>query len=154
MKLSVNEKSLSLKFEAIMDKAEDAAFDKVVAIASDAVALSPVDTGAFVESWSIVPKGSSGGRSRSANTRARRAVSGKLSAGQKQAIRTTQVGVLTSDAHKHLDAIIKGSGAVIRNRAPHQPYVKPTTEGQGPGSGRGDANSGKRLLAAVRDKHI
>lgn len=154
MKLKVNSQSLSAKLELINKKAEEKALGKITKVGSDAVMLSPVDTGAFVESWSILPKGSGGGRSKSANTKARKAVSGKLSAGQRQAIRSAQVGVLAKDVSTHREAILRGSGAVIRNRAPHQPYVKPTTEGEGPGSGRGDANAGKRLLATVRDKNM
>lgn len=153
MKLTVNSRSISAKLEALKEKAADAAGQKVLEIAQDAVQLSPVDTGAFVESWSIVPKGSGGGRMKSARTAARRAVSGKLSAGQKQAIREKHKNVLVSDLNTHKETILSSGGAVIRNRAPHQPFVKPRTEGEGPGSGRGDAQAGKRLLATVVDRH-
>jgi hypothetical protein len=154
MKLKVNSQSISAKFKAIEERAEEVALDKIQKIGVDAVNLSPVDTGAFVESWTILPKGSGGGRSRSANTKARKAMSGKLSAGHKEAIRAKSRATLAEDVQSSREAILSGGGAVVRNRAPHQPYVKPTTEGEGPGSGRGDVNSGKRLLATVKDRNM
>mgnify|MGYP003633676232 FL=1 len=53
------------KFDMLEKKAEDAIKDKVSEIVSDAVDLSPVDTGAFVESWQINPSGQRSSRARS-----------------------------------------------------------------------------------------
>jgi hypothetical protein len=124
MKVKVNSQSLSLKLDKLKEKANRKALDKVRRIGQDVVQVSPVDTGAFVESWSILPKGSGGGRSKSSKTPARRAVSGKLSEGQKQQLREKSKVALESDLAKFGEQILNLGGAVIRNRAPHQPYVE------------------------------
>ena len=122
--LKANEKSISVKLQALSDAAKEAALGMVLDVAEDAAQASPVDTGAFVESWSLLPKGSGGGRSKSSKTPQRRAVSGKLSAGQKQALREKSKRQLRQDLASKKEAIVSVGGAVIRNRAPHQPYVE------------------------------
>lgn len=124
IKLRANTQSISAKIEDMRAKAQAAALNKILSVAQDAAQVSPVDTGAFVESWSVLPKGSGAGRSKSSKTPERRAVSGKLTASQKQAIRDTHKGVLADDLKKHRLTILKSGGAIIRNRAPHQPYVE------------------------------
>lgn len=128
IKLQANQKSISAKLQALSEAAHEAALGKVLEVGEDAVQASPVDTGAFVESWSIVPKGSGAGRSRSSKTPARRAVSGKLSSSQKQALREKAKGQLAEDLQKYKSQILSKEGAVVRNRAPHGDYMKPHPE--------------------------
>lgn len=125
IKLKANTKSISAKLQALREGAEEAALGKVLNAAQDAVQASPVDTGAFVESWSIVPKGSGAGRSKSSKTPARRAVSGKLSASQKQAIREKHKNAIAGDLSKFREQILNLKGATITNRAPHGKHMQP-----------------------------
>ena len=141
--IKVNTNSLSVKLKEAREEAEAAMLDKVRQVGTDAVQASPVDTGAFVESWSILPKGHGGGRSKSSKTPARRAVSGKLSAGQKQAIKQKHITqALLQDINTHGETIIARGGAVVRNRAPHGQVMKP----------RNGMTLGK-ILAIVKDKN-
>ena len=52
-------KSFFKKIESINEKVEVEIKKKASEIVSDAVDYSPVDTGAFVESWQINPRGES-----------------------------------------------------------------------------------------------
>lgn len=135
MKVKVNSRSLSLKLEEAERAAKEAAKAKVMKVASDAVRASPVDTGAFVESWSIVPKGSGGGRSKSSKGKPRKQ---NRSAIQEQHIAQE----LPKDLAAHGETIISSGGAVVRNRAPHGPHMQPR-----------DRMTLGNILATVKDKN-
>lgn len=120
MKIIVNTNSVSAKLEAAEKALGEAMLGKVTAAARTAVQASPVDTGAFVESWSVVPSGSGGGRSRSSKAPGRYS----LPESAKQAVKDEQKQVVASDVRKHSKVILEKGIAVIRNRAPHQPYIK------------------------------
>lgn len=125
MRAILNEKSISLKFEKMLEKAESKAMEMVLSVGATAVNLSPIDTAAFVESWSIVPKGSGAGRRKSSKTPERLAVSGKISEGEKMAIKQRHIETaLKSDMDKYKEQLVSSGGAVIRNRAPHADPVE------------------------------
>jgi len=139
MKIKVNSQSLSVKLEAMERAAKEAAKAKVLKVASDAVQASPVDTGAFVESWSIVPKGSGGGRSKSSKA------PGRTGGQNKQAVKSNHIAKeLTKDLTTHGESIITSGGAVVRNRAPHGPHMVPR---------RGNGMALGKILATVKDKN-
>ena len=112
-----------------LDGAIDAAAEKKVrgvaeAIVDYAVSISPVDTGAYVESFSVVPRGAGGGRMRSSNGRAK--------APNPIAVQEQEAARLKSDLD-NID-IVESGGFVLRNRAPHANRVEtgedwPITEG-------------------------
>lgn len=135
MKLKVNTASLSAKIEALESSMEEKVLRKILKVGEDAVWASPVDTGAFVGSWSILPKGSGGGRSKSSKGKPRKQ---NRSVIQKQHISTE----LPKDITRHGKAILAKGGAVVRNRAPHAQAMKPRA---GPNLGQ--------ILATVKDKN-
>jgi len=100
------------------DLLKAAAEDKVrvvaEAIVDYAVSISPVDTGAYVESFSVVPRGAGGGRMRSSNGRAK--------APNPIAVQEQEAARLKSDLD-NID-IIESGGFVLRNRAPHANRVE------------------------------
>lgn len=92
--------------ELVGDKVED----KITSLGLYAVEISPVDTGAFVESWSLRPVGSGGGRSMQSTGKPRKDnASAKADARQ---------NILT-DAASYKKQIVKQGGAVLANRSPH-----------------------------------
>ena len=92
--------------ELVGDKVED----KITSLGLYAVEISPVDTGAFVESWSLRPVGSGGGRSRQSTGKPRKDnASAKADARQ---------NILT-DAASYKKQIVEQGGAVLANRSPH-----------------------------------
>ena len=104
-------KSFFKKIEAINDKVEVEIKKKASEIVSDAVDYSPVDTGAFVESWQINPRGERSRRSRSSAGRP------KLPEGSKQGKRESEKSRLMSRvASFDFEQL---SGFTITNGAPH-----------------------------------
>jgi len=99
------------KLDLLKEKAEQAVKDKASDIVSDAVDLSPVDTGAFVESWQINPRGEQTARSRSSAGRP------KLPEGTKQTKREEEKSRLLSRVESF--DIEQLSGFTVTNRAPH-----------------------------------
>lgn len=99
------------KIDSLSDKIEVQVKAKASAIVSQAVDLSPVDTGAFVESWMINPRGDRTRRARSPSGRP------SLIGGEKQAKRETEKARLLSRVasfdFKDLD------GFTVTNTAPH-----------------------------------
>ena len=96
----------------IGDKVED----KLVNVASYGIQISPVDTGAYVESMSIRPRGSSSGRMRKSDIREK--------APDKQAKKDEAKALIKSDAAQYKQQIIDAGGAVIINRSPHAKDVE------------------------------
>lgn len=126
-KVTLNQKTLDKKFakadELIGDKIEE----KITSLGTYAVQISPVYSGAFVESWSVRPLGSGGGRSR--QSRPERAPDA-------QAKKEEAKAMIRSDVAQYRGQIVEQGGAVLTNRAPHARAV--------------DAKHG--TLATVRDK--
>ena len=104
-------RSFFKKIELLEDKVEEAAKGKAKEIVDTAVDLSPVDTGAFVESWQINPRGDRTRRSRSPAGRP------KLPDGAKQAKRDEEKVRLNN----RVDSFdFEGlDGFTITNTAPH-----------------------------------
>ena len=104
-------KSFFKKIELLGQKVERVVKDKASEIIDDAVDLSPVDTGAFVESWQINPRGQTSSRARSSAGRP------KLSEGSKQAKREEEKARLEARvASFDMDEL---TGFTLTNRAPH-----------------------------------
>ena len=126
------------KFDMLEKKAEDAIKDKVSEIVSDAVDLSPVDTGAFVESWQINPRGQTSSRARSSAGRTR------LPEGAKQSKREQEKARLEGRfASFEIEDL---SGLTLTNRAPH---IKHMNENDRLRTGL----SPSELQAVLRDRH-
>ena len=102
------------KLELVGDELVELVEDELVGLASTAVDLSPVDTGAYVTSFSFVRKGSGGGRSRTSNN--------KPTGQSISAMRDQGFSQLMSDI-KTLD-IKSTDGAVLKNRSPHSNDVE------------------------------
>lgn len=114
MKVRVNEKSISAKLEKVKELADEKAKDKLTDIASYIVAISPVDTGAYMLSHSVVPSGFGGGRLRTSRNKPRHQDYGSVAA--------EAMAQLRSDIEA-LD-LENTSGALFRNRAVHAPTVE------------------------------
>lgn len=93
--------------EIVGDKVEE----KIVSIAQYGIQISPVDTGTWVESFSIRPQGSGGGR--------RRTRDGKLSLpmGAKQSAKEEAKLGVQADAARFKDQIVESGGAIIVNKS-------------------------------------
>jgi len=99
------------KLSKIDELVGDAVEEKIVSLAQYGIQISPVDTGTWVESFSIRPRGSGGGRRRQRDGRL------SLPPGAKQSAKEdAKVGV-RADMATYKDAIIEGNGAVIVNRS-------------------------------------
>ena len=85
-------------------------------LVSYAVAISPVDTGAYVESFSVVPRGGGGGRSRSSENRP------SLGLGQKDSVKQDEISRLRAEV-RAIDPF-EETGFTFRNRAPHNKIVE------------------------------
>ena len=114
MKVRVNEKSLSAKIKGLETQAEDQIKSKLVDIAEDLAIRSPVDTGAYAESFSVVPSSSGGGRSRSSSGRPRRQDS--------VTYQTIALSNMTSDIERL--QLLENRSVSFRNRAPHAGAVE------------------------------
>ena len=114
----VTQVTISPRFQQKMEKLEELYGDKIeeklVNLGRYAVEISPVDTGAFVESWSLRPIGSGGGRSRTSNNKPPKdPVAAKEDARR----------LIEGDAVTYREQIIDRGGAVLTNRAPHAKEV-------------------------------
>ena len=65
-------KTLQQKIDKANGNIEEAIKDQLEHIANYAVAISPVDTGAYVESFSMLPAGQGGGRMKSRSARVKK----------------------------------------------------------------------------------
>lgn len=122
MKVKVNtkgKKSISASLLSQVEEAKEQGLQrKLTDISEDAVAFSPVDTGAYVTSFSIVPAGSGAGRMRTSKNKPKRSEADAKAEAKSQ---------LQSDIAR-LD-LKEGTRFVLRNRAPHARSV----EDGGPG---------------------
>ena len=97
--------------DRIDEKVEQALKEKASEIVSDAVDLSPVDTGAFVESWQINPRGDRTRRSRSPSGRPSLSEAGKQSKREEE--RSRLMSRVESFDYEKL------TGFTVTNTAPH-----------------------------------
>jgi len=108
----VTQVTISPSFQAKMSRLDelvgDKIEDKLTSLGLYAVEISPVDTGAFVESWSLRPIGSSSGR--------RRQREGKQSKDTAEAKSDARQNIL-SDAATYKKQIVEKGGAVLINRS-------------------------------------
>jgi hypothetical protein len=113
IKVNINKSSVSAKLQKAKDLAEERAKDKLEDMAEYLVAISPVSSGAYVLSHSILPSGNTGGRLRQSNSD----VLANVSTTKNQAL-----AQLKSDIEGlSLDDI---SGVIFRNRAAHATDVE------------------------------
>lgn len=112
--------TINSSFYKKMDEMENLLKEKVwlkgEQIVSYAAAISPVRTGAYVESFSVVPRGAGGGRSRSSENRP------DLPAGAKDAKKQEQASRLRAEV-RAIDPL-ESEGFTLRNRAPHSTEVE------------------------------
>jgi hypothetical protein len=71
METRVNKSSISAKFKKAEEKIEGEFKKRLYPIVDYLVSRTPVDTGAYAESWSVVPASTGGGRSKSSKGRPR-----------------------------------------------------------------------------------
>jgi len=104
------------KMDEIQNRAKEGIWLKGEEIVSYAAAISPIQTGAYVESFSVVPRNSGGGRSRSSDNRP------VLPAGAKDAKKQDEAARLRAEV-RAVDPLEEG-GFTLRNRAPHNTVVE------------------------------
>ena len=131
-------RSFFKKMDLLKERTEQAVKVKASEIVSDAVDLSPVHTGAFVESWQINPRGE---RTRRARTSAGRP---KLPEGAKQAKRESEKARLLSRvASFDFEQL---SGFTVTNTAPHNEFIEVNPKLR-------TGFSPSEIQAYLRDKH-
>lgn len=106
--------SLRKKFAALEQRAEDAVRDKLVDIAQTAVSASPVDTGAYVTSFSYTV---GAGRPRGKSSR------NKPTNQNAEAMRKEGLGNLVLDINK-VPNLLNTTAITLRNGSPHAPAVE------------------------------
>jgi hypothetical protein len=104
-------RSFFKKMDLLKERTEQAVKVKASEIVSDAVDLSPVDTGAFVESWQINPRGDRTRRSRSPAGRPRLSEAGRQAKREEE--RARLMARVASFDFEQL------SGFTVTNTAPH-----------------------------------
>ena len=111
--ITINQ-SFYRKMDQLENQVREKVWSKGEEIVSYAAAISPVQTGAFVESFSVVPRGSGGGRSRTSNNKP--ILADKAGKKQEEAAR------LRAEV-RAVDPLEEG-GFTLRNRAPHANAVE------------------------------
>lgn len=111
-------KSFFDKLDKISDIVGDSLEEHLLSIGSYAVQVSPVDTGAYVESMSFRPIGSGGGRMRSSDNKP------PVPSGSKQDVKNGAKAELKSDLKAYKRDILAKGGAVLKNRSPHSNDVE------------------------------
>ena len=109
-------KSLFKQVDLMGQKLESAVMEKASDIVTDAVGLSPVHTGAFVESWQINPRGERSRRARSSAGRT------PLPEGAKEAKRETEKSRLLSRVASFDFSTL--DGFTVTNTAPHNKFIE------------------------------
>ena len=107
-------KSFDDKFLLLGQTAEELVKDRLFSIADTAISLSPVDTGAYVESFSMLPVNKGGGRSKRSEVRTPSVHKGTASRQQFTEIARDN---LYGDIEKY--AIAEDEKVVLRNLSPH-----------------------------------
>ena len=112
-KFRVNEKSVSAKIENSEEFLELKAKALLEDLAKDLVTRTPVVTGAYAESFSVLPSSSGGGRRKSSKGRPK---------GQDKG---TYRGIAEANMHSDIDKInlVDNQSLSFRNRAPHASEV-------------------------------
>ena len=131
-------KSLFKQVDLLGQKLESAVMEKASDIVTDAVDLSPVHTGAFVESWQINPRGERSRRARSSAGRT------PLPEGAKEAKRETEKSRLLSRVASFDFSTL--DGFTLTNTAPHNEFIE-----ENPRLRTGLKPS--EIQAYLRDKH-
>jgi hypothetical protein len=131
-------KSFFKKLDMLEQKVEQRIKDKASEIVTDAVDVSPVHTGAFVESWQINPRGERSRRARSSAGR------NPLPEGAKEAKRETEKGRLLSRVASFDFSTL--DGFTLTNTAPHNEFIE-----ENPRLRTGLKPS--RIQAYLRDRH-
>ena len=110
----VNMKSVSAKIENLKDRVESEVKDDLKKIATDLTTRTPVDTGAFAESFSVVPASSGAGRRKSSKGRPRNQDVG------------TYRGIAQANMNSDIDGLqlFENKSVSFRNRAPHAGKVE------------------------------
>jgi hypothetical protein len=106
--------SLRKKFDALEQRAEDAVRDKLIDIAQTAVSASPVDTGAYVTSFSYTV---GAGRPRGKSS------TNKPTGQNPQAMRQEGFSNLMTDVNKLRD-LLNTTSITLRNGSPHATAVE------------------------------
>lgn len=104
------------KMDQIHNSVKEKVWSKGEEIVSYAAAISPVKSGAYVESFSVVPRGAGGGRSRSSNNRPDEP--------DKEGKKMGEASRLRSEV-RSIDPL-EENGFTLRNRAPHANEVENT----------------------------
>jgi hypothetical protein len=104
------------KIALLEEKVEQKVMEKASDIVTDAVDLSPVYTGAFVESWQINPRGERSRRARSSAGRT------PLPEGAKEAKRETEKSRLLSRVASFDFSTL--DGFTLTNTAPHNEFIE------------------------------
>lgn len=111
MKMRINSKSLSLKVSKLLEKAEDGTKDYLKEVAEDLTLRTPVDTGAYAESFSVTYSNDSGGRMKTSK--------GK----ERNQDRSRFIGIALSNMNSDIDKLdLKdnlNTSVSFKNRAPH-----------------------------------
>ena len=131
-------KSFFKKMDAVTAKMGEVVKDRAIEIISDAVNNSPVDTGAFVESWQVNPRGDRTALARSAAGRPSLPASAKQAKREQEKARL--IGRIESFDTEKLD------GFTITNRAPHIPLIESN-------KGLKTGLNPKEIFAIIRNKH-
>jgi hypothetical protein len=114
IKMRFNEKSWSAKIESLIDQTEDSVREGLVRVAGNLAIRAPVDTGAYAESFSVVPASFGGGRSRTSRGRPRRQ--------DKEAYQSIALSNMTKDINSI--ELLENKSVSFRNRAPHAQAVE------------------------------
>lgn len=111
----VNEGSIKAKFGKLKELYGDTVEEKLTSLGFYAVEVSPVRSGAYVESMSIRPRGSSGGRMRTSDNKPLKDMA---------AAKADARANITSDVSTFKEQIMESGGAVLVNRSPHNKAVE------------------------------
>ena len=107
-------KSISASIRKEIDEIAEPQVKRVIRnVAEDAIFYSPVDTGAFITSWSVVPSGSGAGRSRTSRGKAKNQPYEQKAS---EALQQVEADIAALD--------VMNTNVVLRNRAPHAPVVE------------------------------
>jgi hypothetical protein len=102
------------KLDKLRGDVKEKVWSKGEEVVSYAAAISPIQTGAYIESFSVVPRGSGGGRSRSSNN--------KEVVADKEAKKLDEAARLRAEV-RAIDPL-ETNGFTLRNRAPHANTVE------------------------------
>ena len=126
----VTQVTISPSFQKKMTKFHelygDAIEEQLTSLGHYAVEISPVWSGAFVNSWSLRPIGSGGGRSRTSSYGRDPKDTGRLTHSERsnpESEKADAKALIDSDVREIKDSILETGGAVLTNRAPHAKIV-------------------------------